>query len=114
MTSDVQVPGFEDEKTEAPKKGKVAEKPKAEDGKKSPDVSKGPGHHKNIGFITKSGILHAIGKKFPWGHISWMGNVVLSKCPKCKNENMSPNEAVKGLCDKCGFNAVEHLEEQKA
>jgi hypothetical protein len=75
-----------------------------------------PGAHKQIGFVTSSGILFPVGFKFKGGHISSKGSVVLNLCPKC-GHHQYPSQAVKGFCEKvhekkgCGFDMMAELEE---
>jgi hypothetical protein len=75
-----------------------------------------PGSHKQVGYVTKNGVLFPVGFKFKGGHISSKGSVVLNVCPKC-GHHQYPSQAVKGFCEQvhekkgCGFDMIAELEE---
>lgn len=81
------------------------------------DMRYAPGFHKRTadadgGFVNENGVRFPPGFKFPGGHVSSKGNVVLNRCPRCGNHN-SIDEALQGVCanTKCGHSAIEELEE---
>jgi hypothetical protein len=101
------------ERVEKPVKPSPAAKGKAVDAEIKPmKTDLDPGLHYDKGYVSEAGILFPKGYKFKGGSVSWKGNVVLSICPKCRTE-ISPSEAVKGVCtnvDNCDFNMLEELE----
>lgn len=88
------------------KKGNVT---KDEDGD---DMRFAAGFHKGAGYVNENGVRFPPHFKFPGGHIGTRGNVVLNRCPKCRNHN-SIDEAMLGKCanQECGFSVIEELEE---
>lgn len=78
-----------------------------------------PGFIKQVGYVNQNGVLFPVGFKFRGGLVGWRGNVVLNRCPKCGNKQMT-DEAVLGICanqkvpplgEPCGYSAIAELED---